>query len=365
MQWRISMYDRVYNFAAGPSTLPEEVLQRAGSEIMNYQGTGMSVMEMSHRSPAFQKIFDHTKQQFIKLMHVPDTHEVLFLQGGASTQFSAVPLNFISAAGKADYALTGNFSTIAAKEAKKYGEIHIAYDGKEEGFHHIPRQEELVLSKDASYFHYCANNTIFGTEWNYVPEVSVPLVCDMSSDITSRPVDISKYALIYAGAQKNMAPAGVTVVIIRKDMAGHELPITPLMMNYETLIKKDSMYNTPPCWQIYMLGLVMDWLETKGGVEGMAKIKHQKAMLLYDALENTKVFHLHADPDSRSDMNVTFRTDSAELDAKFVAGAADAGMVNLKGHRLTGGIRASIYNAMPVEGVEALVDFMKEFEANN
>jgi phosphoserine aminotransferase len=360
------MTDRVFNFAAGPSMLPEEVLKRAGSEIMNYQGTGMSVMEMSHRSPMFQKIFDHTKQQFKDLMHVPDTHEVLFLQGGGSTQFSAVPLNFISATGKADYAVTGNFSGIAAKEAKKYGEIHLAYDGTEEGFTRIPAQKELVLDSDASYFHYCANNTIFGTEWQYVPDTgNVPLVCDMSSDITSRVVDISKYALIYAGAQKNMAPAGVTVVIIRKDMAGHELPITPLMMNYETMIKKDSMYNTPPCWQIYVLGLTMDWLAEQGGVEGMEQKKHAKAQMLYDALENSSIFHLHAAKDSRSDMNVTFRTGNEELDKKFVAKAAELGLVNVKGHRLTGGMRASIYNAMPVEGVEKLRDFIIQFDKEN
>lgn len=360
------MTDRVFNFAAGPSMLPEEVLKQAGSEILNYQGTGMSVMEMSHRSPMFQKIFDHTKQQFKELMHVPDTHEVLFLQGGGSTQFSAVPLNFISATGKADYAITGNFSGIAAKEAKKYGEIHISYDGTGDGFTRIPSQKELALDTDASYFHYCANNTIFGTEWQYVPETgNVPLVCDMSSDITSRVVDIRKYALIYAGAQKNMAPAGVTVVIIRKDMAGKELPITPLMLNYNTMIQKDSMYNTPPCWQIYILGLTMDWLASQGGVEGMEQKKHAKAQLLYDALENSTVFHLHAAKDSRSDMNVTFRTGSDELDKKFVAEAAALGLVNLKGHRLTGGMRASIYNAMPLEGVEKLRDFIIQFDKEN
>jgi phosphoserine aminotransferase len=360
------MTDRVFNFAAGPSVLPEEVLQRAGSEIMNYQGTGMSVMEMSHRSPMFQKIFDHTKQQFIELMHVPETHEVLFMQGGGSTQFSAVPLNFISASGKADYAVTGNFSGIAAKEARKYGSVHIAYDGTEEGFHRIPSQPELVLDPGASYFHYCANNTIYGTEWQYIPDTGdVPLVCDMSSDITSRAVDVSRYALIYAGAQKNMAPAGVTVVIIRRDMAGHELPMTPLMLNYDTMIKKDSMYNTPPCWQIYILGLTMDWLASQGGVEGMEQKKHAKAQMLYDALENSHVFHLHASAESRSDMNVTFRTGDEQLDHKFISEAAELGLVNLKGHRLTGGMRASIYNAMPMEGVEKLRDFIIKFDKEN
>lgn len=360
------MSDRVFNFAAGPSMLADSVLKQAGEEIMNYHGTGMSVMEMSHRSPMFQEIFDHTKKQFIDLMHVPQTHDVLFLQGGGSTQFSSVPLNFIGITGKADYAITGNFSNIAAKEAKKYGDVHISYDGSQEGFCRIPSQAELRIDSNASYFHYCANNTIYGTEWQYVPDIgNVPLVCDMSSDITSRCVDISKYALIYAGAQKNMAPAGVTVVIIRKDMLGHALPITPLMLNYDTMVKKDSMYNTPPCWQIYMLGLTMDWLAQQGGVESMEKQKHNKAQLLYDALENCSLFQLHATKDSRSDMNVTFRTHSEELDKKFVLQAANQGLVNLKGHRLTGGMRASIYNAMPIEGVQKLRDFIIQFEKEN
>ena len=346
--------------------LSEEVLLTAQKEIMNYHGSGMSVMEMSHRSSVFQEIFNHTKAQFIKLMHVPDNYEVLFLQGGASAQFSMIPLNFISSTGKADYAVTGNFSNIAYKEAKKYGDISAAYDGSGEGFTLIPKQSQLKLNQDAAYFYYCANNTIYGTEWQYIPDTgNVPLVCDMSSDITSRMVDISKYGLIYAGAQKNMAPAGVTVVIIRKDLAGHELPYTPLMMNYKTMIDKDSMYNTPPCWCIYMLGLTMDWLETQGGVEGMEKIKHAKAELLYDVLDQSHFYKAHAAEDSRSDMNVTFRTGSDELDKKFVAEAADLGLVNVKGHRLTGGMRASIYNAMPTEGVEKLRDFMIDFERKN
>ncbi len=353
---------RVFNFSAGPGVLAEEVLLKAQYDMMNYQGTGMSVMEMSHRSKAFQKIFEHTKSQFRKLMHIPDNYEILFLQGGASSQFSMVPLNLMTN-GTADYAITGNFSGIAAKEAGKYGTVSCAYDGNKDGFTHIPTQKELVLNPSASYFHYCANNTIYGTEWNYIPETNgVPIVCDMSSDITSRAVDISKFGVIYAGAQKNMAPAGLTVVIIRKDLAGQQRKDTPLMFSYDTMIKKDSMYNTPPCWCIYVLGLTLDWLESQGGVEAMEIRKHAKAKMLYNTLENTAVFKLHAEKEARSDMNVTFRTGDPDLDARFVAMAAEKGLVNLKGHRLTGGMRASIYNAMPEEGVERLCDFLQEFD---
>ena len=334
---------RIYNFSAGPSMLPLEVLERAGKEITNYQGSGMSVMEMSHRSKVFQKIFDDTKAKLKKLMAVPDDYEVLFLQGGASTQFSAIPLNLIGSTGKADYAVTGNFSNLAYQEAKKYGDIAVACTSEDQDFSYIPTQDKIVVRPDASYFYYCANNTIYGTEWQYIPETgNVPIVCDMSSDICSRQVDVSRYGVIYAGAQKNLAPAGVTIVI-----------------------EKDSMYNTPPCWCIYMLGLVCDWLESQGGVAGMEKIKHGKAQMLYDVIDDSRLFHCAAQPGSRSDMNVTFRTDSAELDAKFVAESAEWGFSNLKGHRKVGGMRASIYNAMPIEGVEKLCEFIKHFDQTN
>ena len=357
---------RIYNFSAGPSMLPLEVLERAGREITNYQGSGMSVMEMSHRSKVFQKIFDDTKAKFRKLMHVPEDYEILFLQGGASTQFSAIPLNLIGATGKADYALTGNFSTLAYKEAKKYGDIAVAASSEDRDHTYIPTQDQLTIRPDASYFYYCANNTIYGTEWQYIPETGgVPIVCDMSSDICSRVVDVSKYGVIYAGAQKNLAPAGVTIVIVKKELAGHELPITPLMLNWQTEIEKDSMYNTPPCWCIYMLGLVCDWLESQGGVEGMERIKHGKAQMLYDVIDGSRLFTCAAEPGSRSDMNVTFRTASAELDAKFVAESTEWGFSNLKGHRKVGGMRASIYNAMPIEGVEKLCEFIRHFDKNN
>ena len=358
--------ERVYNFSAGPSMLPLEVLERAGAEITNYQGSGMSVMEMSHRSKVFQKIFDDTKAKLRALLNVPEGYQILFLQGGASTQFSMAPLNLIGATGKADYAVTGNFSNIAYKEAQKYGQIHLAASSADKNHTYIPQQSQLELDPEASYFYYCANNTIYGTEWQYVPETDgVPIVCDMSSDILSRPVDVSKYGVIFAGAQKNMAPAGLTVVIIREDLAGHELPYTPVMMSYKAMIDKDSMYNTPPCWCIYMLGLTLDWVAEQGGVEGMEKLRTLRSSMLYDPRDNSRLFHCHAEKGYRSGMNVTFRTGNEELDAKFVKEAAEAGFVNLKGHRKVGGMRASIYNAVPVEGVEKLCDFIRAFDKAN
>ena len=360
------MDKRVYNFSAGPSMLPLEALERAGAEITNYGGSGMSVMEMSHRSKAFQQIFDDTQAKFRRLMNVPEGYKVLFLQGGASSQFSMVPLNLIGKTGKADYAVTGNFSNIAYKEAQKYGQISLAASSADANHTYIPAQDQLKLDPQASYFYYCANNTIYGTEWPYIPDTGdVPLVCDMSSDILSRQVDVSRYGIIFAGAQKNMAPAGLTVVIIREDLAGQELPYTPLMMNYKTMIDKDSMYNTPPCWCIYMLGLTLDWVEENGGIPGMEKLRTLRSGMLYDTLDNSKIFHCPAQPGSRSDMNVTFRSVSEELDAKFVKESIAAGFTNLKGHRSVGGMRASIYNAMPTEGVEALCDFIRKFDKEN
>ena len=357
---------RVYNFSAGPSMLPLSALERAGSEITNYRGSGMSVMEMSHRSKVFIQIFEETQEKLRRIMNVPQGYKILFLQTGASGQFSMIPLNLIGKTGKADYAVTGNFSNLAYKEAQKYGQIHLAASSEDRDHSYIPAQSQLKLDPEASYFYYCANNTIYGTEWQYVPDTgSVPLVCDMSSDILSMPVDVSKFGLIYAGAQKNMAPAGLTVVIIKEELAGHELPYTPLIMNYKTMIDKDSMYNTPPCWCIYMLGLTLDWVEENGGLAGMEKLKWQRANMLYDTLDNSKLFRCHGEKGSRSGMNVTFRTGSEELDAKFVQEATAAGFVNLKGHRKVGGMRASIYNAMPVEGVEKLCDFIKAFDKNN
>ncbi|MGE4277266.1 MAG: 3-phosphoserine/phosphohydroxythreonine transaminase [Lawsonibacter sp.] len=357
---------RVYNFSAGPSMLPLSALERAGSEITNYRGSGMSVMEMSHRSKVFLQIFEETQDKLRRLMNVPEGYKILLLQTGASGQFSMIPLNFIGKTGKADYAVTGNFSNLAYKEAQKYGQINLAASSEDRNHSYIPSQDQLKLDQNASYFYYCSNNTIYGTEWNYVPETgNVPLVCDMSSDILSMPVDVSKYGIVYAGAQKNMAPAGLTVVIIREDLAGHELPYTPLVMNYKTMIEKDSMYNTPPCWCIYMLGLTLDWVFEQGGLEGMEKQKKLRSSMLYDAIDSSRLFRCATEVGSRSGMNVTFRSNSEELDAKFIKEATEAGFVNLKGHRKTGGMRASIYNAMPVEGVEKLCDFIRTFEKNN
>lgn len=346
--------------------LPLEVLQRAGAEITNYGGSGMSVMEMSHRSKAFLKIFDETQEKFRRLLGVPEGYKVLFLQGGGTMQFGMIPLNLIGKTGKADYAVTGHFANLAMKEAKKYGQVNLAASTEDRKHIYIPSQDQLKLSPDASYFYYCSNNTIEGTQWQYVPETgSVPLACDMSSDILSRPIDVSKYGVIFAGAQKNLAPAGLTIVIIREDLAGQELPITPAIMNYKSMIDKDSMYNTPPCWCIYMLGLMCDWLEAQGGAAGMEKINVAKAKMLYDVLDASKMFTVSAEPGARSHMNVTFRSASEELDAKFVAESVKAGFTNLKGHRSVGGMRASIYNAMPTEGVEKLCAFIEKFEKEN
>jgi len=321
---------------------------------------------MSHRSKVYLDIFEETKANLKRIMKIPDTHEVLFMAGGATMQFSAVPMNLINKTGAADYAITGNFSDKAMKEAKKYGSIHIACSSEDRNHSYIPAQENIDVSKNASYFHYCSNNTVYGTEWKYIPETGdVPLVCDMSSNILSKPVDVSKYGVIYAGVQKNMAPAGVAVVIIDKSLAGNEHPLTPKLLSYQTMIQSDSMHNTPPCYTIYMLGLVLNWLDTLGGVEGMEKIKSEKAKFLYDVLDDSDMFVGLAEKDARSDMNVTFKTSNKEQDAMFIKEATNAGFVNLKGYRDLGGMRASIYNAMPTEGVKKLAEFMREYEVKN
>ena len=358
--------ERIYNFSAGPSMLPEEALRTAATEMLNYGGSGMSVMEMSHRSRIYQDIFDSAKTKLKSIMSIPDTHEILFLQGGASLQFSMIPLNLMCENGSADYAVTGSFSSAAAKEAAKYGKINIAADTSDKNHTYIPTQSQLMLSSDAKYFYYCTNNTIFGTEWSYIPDTgSVPLVCDMSSNILSKPVDVSKFGIVYAGAQKNMAPAGLTVVIIDKSLAGSELPFTPLMMSYKRMIEKDSMYNTPPCYNIYMLGLVLDWVINQGGLNAMQSLRDERSKKLYDYLDNSKFFFACAEVPSRSGMNVTFRSVKTELESEFVKEATSIGLVNLKGHRSVGGMRASIYNAMPIEGVETLINFMKDFEVKH
>ena len=356
---------RVFNFSAGPSMLPVPVLEKAAKQMLNYENSGMSVMEMSHRSSSYLDIFNKTKDLLKKVMNIPDGYEIVFIQGGATQQFSMVPLNLLKN-GKADYIITGSFSKKAATEAKKYGEINIAYDGSDNDFKHIPTQDELKLDPEASYVHLCANNTIYGTEWKYVPETNgVPIIADMSSNILSKPIDVSKYGMIYAGAQKNMGIAGLGVAIIKKDLLQKVSATTPVLLDYTLMIENDSMYNTPPAYAIYVLGLVLEWIDEMGGLEVMEIRNIEKAKLLYDYLDSSDFYKADSDKDNRSLMNVTFTTPSKELDAKFVKESIEAGMTNLKGHRSVGGIRASIYNAMPLEGVEKLVAFMKEFEAAN
>lgn len=356
---------RVFNFSAGPSMLPVPVLEKAAKQMLNYENSGMSVMEMSHRSSSYLDIFEKTKGLLKKVMKVPDDYKIVFIQGGATQQFSMVPLNLLKN-GKADYIITGAFSKKAAAEAKKYGEINIAYDGSANNFKHIPTQEELKLDPEASYVHLCANNTIYGTEWKYVPETNgVPVIVDMSSNILSKPIDVSKYGMIYAGAQKNMGIAGLGVAIIKEELLQKVAPTTPVLLDYKLMIDNDSMYNTPPAYAIYVLGLVLEWIDNLGGLEVMQERNIKKANLLYDYLDSSDFYICHSDKDNRSLMNVTFTTPNKDLDAKFVKESIEAGMTNLKGHRSVGGIRASIYNAMPIEGVEKLIAFMKEFEAAN
>ena len=356
---------RIYNFSAGPSMLPLEVLEQAAAEMTNYNGSGMSVMEMSHRSPVYDAIIKQTEADFRALMNIPDNYKVLFLQGGASTQFAAVPLNLMKN-GKADYVVSGQFSGKAFKEAKKYGDAKCIATSEDKTFSYIPEITPDMVREDADYVHVCYNNTIFGTKFPEVPNVGDKvLVADMSSCITSEPVDVTKFGVIYAGAQKNMAPAGLTVVIIREDLMGNAREDIPTMLDYKTMADNDSMYNTPPCYAIYVAGLVYKWALKNGGLEAMKERNEKKANLLYDFLDNSKLFKPTAEKKYRSMMNVCFVTGDADLDKKFCKEAAAAGFENLKGHRSVGGMRASIYNAMPYEGVEKLVEFMKKFEAEN
>ena len=347
--------------------LPVPVLERAAAEMLNYHGSGMSVMEMSHRSKVYDSIIKSTEASLRRVMGIPENYKVLFLQGGATMQFSAIPLNLMRT-GNADYALTGNFAMNAYKEAKKFGNIHVAASSESENFSYIPSQQELDLSPNADFFYHCSNNTIFGTEWKYCPQTNgVPVVADMSSHILSKPIDVSQYGVIMAGAQKNMGPAGLTVVIVREDLLGfYPKDKMPVMLDWKLMADKESMYNTPPTYAIYMLGIVLDWIENEvGGLAEMQKRNEKKAKLLYDYLDSQSFYQPAARADSRSLMNVTFRTGNEDLDAKFVKESAAQGMSNLKGHRLVGGMRASIYNAMPYEGVETLVDFMHKFAKEN
>ncbi len=358
---------RVYNFSAGPSMLPQSVLEKAAAEMLDYEGSGQSVMEMSHRSKIYGTIIEGAEALLREVMNIPDNYKVLFLQGGASTQFAAIPMNLGTGSGKADYVLTGQWATKAQKEAARYIEANVVASSKDKTFSYIPKLDPDTFTKDADYFYICMNNTIYGTVYHELPETgNVPLVADISSCILSAPIDVSKFGILYAGAQKNMAPAGLTIVIVREDLIGHAMDITPTMLNFQTHADNGSMFNTPPCYTIYMAKLVLEWIKNDiGGLEKMKEINEKKAAILYNFLDNSKLFKGTVVPEDRSLMNVPFVTGNDELDAKFVKEATENDFVNIKGHRSVGGMRASIYNAMPVEGVEALVKFMGEFEARN
>ena len=359
--------NRVYNFSAGPSMLPIDVLNKAAAELVCYGESGMSVMEMSHRSPDYEAIINDAEAMLRQLMNIPDNYKVLFLQGGASTQFAAVPLNLIKRTGKADYAVSGQFSGKSFKEAQKLGyDVKCIATTKDDNFDHVPVITKDMVREDAAYLHICFNNTIYGTKYPYIPEIGdIPLVADMSSCIISEPVDVSKFGVIYAGAQKNMAPAGLTLVIVREDLLDYAEEKMPTMLEWKTMAENGSMYNTPPCYTIYMAKLVYEWILSIGGLEEMKKRNVEKAAILYDYLDSQDYYKAPVKKESRSMMNVTFVTGDADLDKKFASEASKAGLKNLKGHRSVGGMRASIYNAMPKEGVEALVAFMKKFAEEN
>ncbi|WP_316364960.1 3-phosphoserine/phosphohydroxythreonine transaminase [Candidatus Thiodiazotropha sp. CDECU1] len=357
---------RVFNFSAGPAMLPEEVLQQAMVEMLDWQGTGMSVMEMSHRGKEFMSIAEQAESDLRELLQIPESYKVMFLQGGASSQFAMVPMNLTREKSKADYINTGSWSKKAIAEAKRYATVNLAATTEETKFTTTPSQSELSLDPDAAYVHYTPNETIQGVEFPYLPDTAgVPLVADYSSTILSRPIDVSRYGIIYAGAQKNIGPAGLTIAIVREDLIGHAIDNTPAMFQYATHSDNGSMYNTPPTYGWYLAGLVFKWLKEKGGLTGMAAINQRKAEALYSVIDSSAFYANPVSPESRSWMNVPFTLANAELDGKFIAEASAAGLKTLKGHRSVGGMRASIYNAMPEAGVQALIDFMTEFERVN
>lgn len=357
---------RVYNFSAGPAVLPEEVLNEAAKEMLDYNGCGMSVMEMSHRSKPFQEIIETAEADIRELMNIPDNYKVLFLQGGASTQFAMIPMNLMKN-GVADYIVTGQFAKKAYNEAKKYGKINVIASSEDKNFSYIPDCSDLPVSEAADYVYICENNTIYGTKYKELPNTKgKPLVADVSSCFLSEPVDVEKYGLIYGGVQKNVGPAGMAIVIIREDLIREDVFLgTPAMLTYKIHADAKSLYNTPPAYSIYICGKVFQWLKRQGGLPTMKERNEKKAKLLYDYLDESRLFKSSVNPKDRSMMNVTFVTGSADLDAKFVKEAKEAGLESLKGHRSVGGMRASIYNAMPIEGVQALVAFMKKFEEEN
>jgi phosphoserine aminotransferase len=358
--------NRIFNFSAGPAVLPLEVLEEARENLLSMPGVGMSILEISHRSKPFDEIIQGAEADLRTLADIPDEYTVLFLQGGASLQFSMVPMNILSPGGSADYIVTGSWSQKAVKEAKRVGAVKIAASTEGDKFNRVPAQAELTLDPAAAYVHYTTNNTIFGTEFHYVPETGgVPLVADTSSDMCSGPLDVSKFALIYAGAQKNLAPAGVTLVIIREDMLQRAPSSIPTMLQYPIHAESKSLYNTPPVFTIYVMRLVLAWLKKQGGLAAIEKVNARKADTLYAEIDRTGFYRAHAQPGSRSRMNVTFRLHTEDLEKQFAKEATAAGLDGLKGHRSVGGMRASIYNAFPEAGVDALVSFMREFEKRN
>jgi phosphoserine aminotransferase len=357
---------RVFNFSPGPATLPEPVLRQAAEEMLDWHGSGMSVMEMSHRGKEFMGIHAETENLLAELMGIPSGYQILFMQGGAIGENAIVPMNLMGASGRADYVLTGDWSKKSAKEAKTYGQVNVAASADASKFTAIPRQSEWKLDPGASYVHICSNETIGGVQFHWTPETGkVPLVADMSSDILSRAIDVSKYGLIYAGAQKNIGPSGLTIVVVRKDLLGHALPITPSAFNYQVQGEADSMYNTPPTYAIYIAGLVLKHVKSLGGMAAMAEHNAKKAKVLYDFLDGSSFFRNPVAREDRSIMNVPFWLKDEALDAEFLKGAQQRGMIQLKGHRSVGGMRASIYNAMPIEGVQALVKYLQEFERSH
>ncbi len=357
---------RVYNFSAGPSQLPESVLRKAAGEMLEYQSSGQSVMEMSHRSPEYEEVIEGCESVLRQVAGIPDNYKVLFLQGGASLQFSMIPLNLLNGSGKADFVITGMWAKKAYQEAARFGMANVVASSADKNFSYIPKLDPKTFDPGADYFHICYNNTIYGTTFKAPPHTGdVPLVADMSSCFLSEPVDISQYGMIYAGAQKNLGPAGLTIVIIREDLIGNAREGTPAMLDYKIHADNDSLYNTPPTYAIYICKLVLEWLQNDiGGVKKMAAINQEKAALFYDYLDNSKVFSGTVVPEDRSLMNIPFVTGNADWDKEFLAQATKAGFMNLKGHRAVGGMRASMYNAMPIEGVQKLIDFMKTFEAS-
>lgn len=359
------MVDRIYNFSPGPATLPYEVLQNAGRDVVNFQDTGIGLIEISHRSKEFMAVVDETESNLRELLNIPIDYKVLFLQGGASSQFFMIPMNLLGKQEKATYLNTGTWAKKAIKEARLFGNIDVPFSSEDNSFNRVPHPDDYLIAPDSEYLYFVSNNTIYGTQFSQIPETDKMLISDMSSDILSRPIDVSKFGIIFAGAQKNLGPAGVTIVIIKEDLLERTPDNIPTMLSYKTHADKGSMFNTPPCFAIYAVGEVLKWLKKQGGVEAIETLNVEKATLLYEAIDATEYYKGHAEKDSRSVMNITFNLPTPELEIKFITEAAAIGLNGLKGHRSIGGCRASIYNAFPREGIEKLVEFMKNFQDDN